>query len=467
MFLVLWSSAVSIFSVSAYSIGVEKDDYIKWNLENDIPLLGGTIIQTGWIKITVLSIDGDRITVTYESHFDPGIPGTTPVDEHVEGYIDVSTGESSFQLSQTPLLGRPPNALIIPAGLSNNDDIPGIGTIQGIETHEGHAAVYIVTPGVGTSIETWWDRETGVMLETHFDFPYDSVTGSHTLKLAETNVWGPRLFGNDWWLWLDVIFAIGAVIYVASVITNTRKSKAVSEQSAATEVHPHSASPYVKGLGGTTGFVLSGVLGITLPILFVRFGGWWLSNFAQSAGQILSVAFGEWWLKGFAFIAGFIVAIFTWIMVSGLKRGFWAKLIEAVTIVTMSIVVAFIVGALSIFPAYWWLSGTNFAWDLVSIPLAGAAIVIPFIVSVYIAAYTLALAEGITKGRQKPREEAKTDSLLHITPTTFRAHSHVISCDICGKEVSEVWKCSQCGKNACSECFKRDTGLCKQCRPDP
>lgn len=47
------------------------------------------------------------------------------------------------------------------------------------------------------------------------------------------------------------------------------------------------------------------------------------------------------------------------------------------------------------------------------------------------------------------------------------SEAHALYCDLCEKEVSELWKCSSCGNFACSECFIRETGLCKQCRSNP
>lgn len=384
IFLICLLLATSILPVGAYSVGVKKDNYVKWNLDNNIPLLDQTIHQTGWVKITVLSIDGDRITATYDSHFDPGVYEVTPIDEKVTGYIDVSTGESDFPLSSTPIVGRATGGLIIPAGLSDSDDIPGIGNIQGTETHDGRKAIYTVVPGVGTSIETWWDQETGVLLETHFAFPYGSVTGSRTFKLAETDVWGGGFAPPDWWFWMAVVFVMAIIVAAATVMLRRRKSAVTLS---------------VIGFSYIFGVILAGLVG--------QFGGWFMSNFSRSGGQMLAAVLGGWWLTGFALITGLIMAIATSFMVLALEKGFRAKLIEAGTSVTVGILVTLLVGSLIMFPIYSFFQATTPSWNIITIPLVAAGIIIPFIVGGYAAAFMLAIVDGIIETRSTPKQETK------------------------------------------------------------
>jgi len=402
IFLVSLSLTVGIFSVNAYGVGVKKDNYMKWNLNNSIPLLGQTIHQTGWMKLTILSIDGERITATYESHFDPGISGTTPVDEKVTGYIDISTGESDFPLSSTPILGRATSGLIVPAGLASGDSIPGIGDVQGTETHDGRNAVYIVTPGVGTSIETWWDQETGVLLETHFEFPYGSVTGSRTVKLAETNVWGSGFLLADWWLYLAILVIAVAVVSIVAIVTKKRKSIVSPLSPAAT-----------KPLSGVLAFAFSCIVGIVSVVWLDQIGGWFMNNYTQSAGSILSGAFGAWWTNGFALIVGLIIGIIggllVWILV---EEGLPVMNLGAMLSVAVGMFVTLFVGSL-LFGLGTWIqnyvetSGGYISPLLVQI-LSGVGIVIPLIAGGFAAFVAFLVVGGIiTSTKKKGHEEEK------------------------------------------------------------
>ncbi len=415
---------VGILSAGAYSVGVKKDNYIKWNLDNNIPILGQAIHQTGWIKLTILSIDGDRITATYDSHFDPGISGTTPIDEKVTGYIDLSTGESNFPLSSTPILGRATGGLIVPAGLSGNDNIPGIGDVQGTETHEGRNAVYIVTPGVGTSIKTWWDQETGVMLETHFEFPYGSVTGSRTVKLTETNVWGGSFLGMDWWLYLVILVVIVAVVSVAAIAMQRRKSKVTTTPAPASAVTETPSFKYVgrhtESLSGPLAFALSCIVGVIFVVWFGQVGGWFTNNFTWSVGLLLSAIFGGWWVNGFALFVGLTIGIAVGFMVWALEKSLPVKVLEATISVPIGIMVTLVVGAILFALIFLFLAFVGFTWStsyiqpskeqtlmlqIITFLLCAAGVVIPFIAGGYAAVFVLALVDGIIEARTTPKQK--------------------------------------------------------------
>jgi len=399
---------IAVFPVSAYSVGVKKDSYIKWNLDIDVPFPGQTIHQSGWIKITIQSVDGDRITATYDQHFDPGL-GATPIDEKVTGYIDISTGESSFPLSSIPLLGRPPRGLIIPAGLSVNDPIPGIDSVQGTEIHDGRNAIYIITPGVGTSIRTWWDKETGVLLETHFDFPYGSQTGAYTLKLVETNVWGGGFLGMDLWFYLVIFVLAVAVVSIAAIIIQRRKSIVLPLPSAATEA-----------LSGVLAFAFSCIVGVVFVVWFGQVGGWLTNNFTWSVGLLLSTIFGGWWVNGFALFVGLIIGIVVGFLVLALEKSLPVKVFEAIVSVPIGILVTLVVGAILFALIFLFLALVGFTWSqsymqpsreqtivlqTITLLLCTAGVVIPFIAGGYAAFFVLALVDSVVEARTAPRSK--------------------------------------------------------------
>lgn len=159
-------------------------------------------------------------------------------------------------------------------------------------------------------------------------------------------------------------------------------------------------------LGGITATVLSCILGIILPNLLGKFGGWWLTSFIDSGGKILSRTFGEWWLQGFAFFSGLAIAILTSLRVQTLDKTFWKKIAHAAITVTVGILITFIAGALVIFLPFSFLSITipPFVLDnIISIGLAAAGIVIPFIIGIFVVALTPKTVDGIvTEARSSP-----------------------------------------------------------------
>jgi ribosomal protein L37E len=316
----------------------------------------------------------------------------------VTGYIDLSTGGSSFPFSSIPLLGRPPRGLIIPADLSVNDNIPGIGSIQGIELHEGRNAVYIVTPGIGTSISSWWDKETGVLLETHFDFPYGSQTGAYTLKLVETNVWPRGFLGMDIWFYTAIFVLAVAVVSSVAVVIQRRKS-AVSPL----------PSEVTRPLSCVLAFAHSCIVGIVCVVWFDQIGGWFMNNYTQSTGSILSGAFGVWWTNGFALLVGLIIGIIggllAWILP---KEGLASMNLGAVLSVAAGVFVVLLVGSL-LFGLGTWIhnhvvTSGGYVTPLLAQILSGVGIVVPLIVGCAATFVVLLIVFAIVSPTEKSAE---------------------------------------------------------------
>jgi hypothetical protein len=169
----------------------------------------------------------------------------------------------------------------------------------------------------------------------------------------------------------------------------------------------------VERFDGIMAFVMSFILGISLPILFAKYGGWWLGSFVDNAAKILSPTFGEWYKNGFPWLVGIVAAIFAGLRVRTVNRGIWLKLGYAAMTVTVGTLAISILGALIIHIPFSFLSVTipPFVLDsIVSIGLAAAGIVIPFLLGIFVVAY----APDVVDGTINALKGGRSDPILFI-----------------------------------------------------
>ena len=73
------------------------------------------------------------------------------------------------------------------------------------------------------TIEFWWDRDTGVLVEysSFTQLPYGNVTTS--VKLVETNIWEPQLYGVDQGSFMLIAAVSIAVLVIVGLIILRKK----------------------------------------------------------------------------------------------------------------------------------------------------------------------------------------------------------------------------------------------------
>ena len=168
-----------------------------------------------WLKLEFLSIEGtaDSVKVTMGMSDGTEQSATVPVD----------VGEGSGAA-----LGL--SGFVIPSNLTTGDSVymTGFGDIaidgETTRTYAGarRTVVYASTSQDGVQLTCYWDKLTGVMVES--STTYTGITGTitATAKTTETNMWGATTAGMQWWLW--VIVAV-AIVALAIVVYRLKKRK--------------------------------------------------------------------------------------------------------------------------------------------------------------------------------------------------------------------------------------------------
>jgi len=182
-------------------VGVKTGDWIKI----DYTITGapsGTHVPT-WIGMGFLSVKGTNAIVKVTMHMSDG---TEPTDIM---FVDVATGNGTFQ----GLSG-----FVIPANCTTGDSIYmneyGNVTLDGetTKTYAGasRTVVYTSFSKYGSQLIYYWDKETGVIVET------STISSVSTIiaKITETNMWEAvsSPFWMQWWFYAIVAVAIGALV---------------------------------------------------------------------------------------------------------------------------------------------------------------------------------------------------------------------------------------------------------------
>ena len=191
-------SVVAVFefvSLKVGNVGIKAGDWIEFeytvtNWPDEVP-------YTESLKLEFLSIEDTSANVLVTMNMSDGTEQSDTVP------LDVVSGGQALGLS----------GLVISADLTRGDPVyfSGYGdvTIEGETTRTYVGArrrvVYTsLTLYGGAQLTFYWDKQTGVMVETSTTYGDVTATG----KVTETNMWEASIVRKLWWLWVIIAVAI-------------------------------------------------------------------------------------------------------------------------------------------------------------------------------------------------------------------------------------------------------------------
>jgi len=190
-------------------VGIKAGDWIK--IKYKITGLPAGQPSPEWFKLEFLSVEGTTANVQFTLRMSDGTEqsDTLPVDL-------AAGGGEAFGLS----VG------VISANLTTGDSVYMTGysdvAIEGETTRTYAGArrrvVYAsfsqsVPFQDGVQLTCYWDKLTGVMVESFTTYTGITGTITATAKTTETNMWGATTIWMQWWLWVIVAVAIGALAF--------------------------------------------------------------------------------------------------------------------------------------------------------------------------------------------------------------------------------------------------------------
>jgi hypothetical protein len=206
----LLSTMVVTAAAQERTVGVAEGDWFNYEVDSswnsndpDVlsppPVYGDweTINATEWVKMKITGVSGTNVSVQYLSHYENG------TEEIEDGYIDVDTGDEV-------------NAIftVISANLGVNDNLYTSGDYSPWAINETITRTY--PDGVRNtnhvnmtyefswtinetehyflqSVNLYWDKETGVLVEDSFEFYNQTgeylTTWSAGSKITDSSVW--------------------------------------------------------------------------------------------------------------------------------------------------------------------------------------------------------------------------------------------------------------------------------------
>lgn len=167
------------------NVGVEPGDWIEyevqglWNETESKP----SIFEAVWLKMEVQTIDISQVTVLFTSKYEDGSEEANTLSWNIDNYREI---------------------WIIPAGLEKGSMIPGLfgaeydtindtssrlvaGTFRQVNLVQvtGYSDIYEVESTL------YWDKETGVLVESYLHRISPTGTATLVYKALDTNMWSP------------------------------------------------------------------------------------------------------------------------------------------------------------------------------------------------------------------------------------------------------------------------------------
>lgn len=185
------------------TIGVKAGDWVKY----DYTVPSGTLLLT-WKKVEVLSIEGTTATVRVTMHMFNGteISDTMTVDVMAEGETFIpancTTGDSIY-------LSR------IYYGVVATIDVTIEGETTGYYAGARRTVVYARFSEVRTEFTYYWDKHTGVMMESSTRASEGTGKITEAACVTQTNMWEAAPFWMQWWFY--AIVAVGIIALAGAV----------------------------------------------------------------------------------------------------------------------------------------------------------------------------------------------------------------------------------------------------------
>lgn len=197
--------SAGISEVSSQSVGIKVGDWVKYGVSGSLSAGG-----LSWMKIEVTDVEGTSITVNETTHAANGTEAVEPL-VFVVGSSEGGIGGIGW---------------IIPANSTVNDTVSFSGadillTQESVRSYGGvsRTVVGLDISVAGTSVSIFWDKSTGILLETSENYSGESfgIVASQT-SFSSNGASGGALGGLAWWIWAVIIVvivgAIGAGLFM-------------------------------------------------------------------------------------------------------------------------------------------------------------------------------------------------------------------------------------------------------------
>jgi len=167
-----------------------------------------------WLKLEFLSVEGTSVTVLATMRMSDGTEESDTVPVEVGGWAEAS-GLTGFIIPANSEVG---DSIVMGGFEITFADALLEGETTGAYAGADRRVVYAGVSMYGVALTYYWDKQTGVLVET--TTVYSGIT--MTATATETNLWehaaipvpngGPTPI--PWWLWVIVAAAIAAVALV-------------------------------------------------------------------------------------------------------------------------------------------------------------------------------------------------------------------------------------------------------------
>lgn len=187
------------------TVGVEAGDWVKY----DYTVPSGTLLLT-WKKVEVLSIEGTTATVRVTMHMSNGteISDTMTVDVMTEGETFIpanrTTGDSIY-------LSRIYYGVVVPIEVTIE------GETTGYYAGARRTVVYVRFSEFRTELTYYWDKHTGVMMESSTRASEGTGKITEAACVIQTNMWEAAPFWMQWWFY--AVVAVGIIALAGAVCT--------------------------------------------------------------------------------------------------------------------------------------------------------------------------------------------------------------------------------------------------------
>ena len=232
--------AMILPAIGQYACGLQSGKYAKYDWSISTSVAGQGYSISGTLDVSIDSVSGSSYSGTYKEtvtggSLPTGLPNIPQTNQTFSGDVGSGYGATGFV-----------SVFAIPANMTANGNIPGVGSVQQIGSWGGRSAVIVNSSGVGLGQgNSYFDQVTGIFLSSRTTFGYQGLYSlDYKFDMVGTDLWsggfngGP--LGIDPAIWAAIIIVIVVAVAALAIMMRRKKPPAAPTQ---TSIQPPPPPP--------------------------------------------------------------------------------------------------------------------------------------------------------------------------------------------------------------------------------
>jgi hypothetical protein len=209
-------------TMAQYTCGLQGGKYAKYNWSITVSAAGQSYTESATVDVNIQSVSGTSYSGTTSfTVTGGGLPsGLLSIPQNTQTFSgDVASGSGSMALI---------SLLAIPANMTIDSNIPGVGDVKQIGSWSGRDTVVVNASGLSLGQgDAYYDQTTGIFLYSKTTWNLGGYSIDYKLEMVGTDLWsggfGGGPLGLDLWMWAAIIVIIVAAAVVVTAMMRRKR----------------------------------------------------------------------------------------------------------------------------------------------------------------------------------------------------------------------------------------------------